>query len=176
MRIVVSGTHASGKSTLISDFRQRHPRFVLLDDPYDSLDEASGADEGAFARQLRISVTRLADSADADVIAERGPLDFLAYLTALQHLGRSDGDLLHRATEIVEDSLADIDLIALLPLDERHPIDVPDDEDPALRDAMDAALLEIADDLAALPDAPRFVTLTGDRSARVGALDASIPT
>lgn len=32
MRIVVSGTHASGKSTLVSDFAVRHPDFVVLPD------------------------------------------------------------------------------------------------------------------------------------------------
>ena len=40
MRIVVSGTHASGKSTLISDFALRHPEFVVLPDPFEALDDA----------------------------------------------------------------------------------------------------------------------------------------
>ncbi|NYD65690.1 hypothetical protein [Agromyces atrinae] len=37
MRIVVSGTHASGKSTLISDFALKHPEYAVLPDPPDFL-------------------------------------------------------------------------------------------------------------------------------------------
>ena len=80
------------------------------------------------------------------MISERGPLDFVAYLTALEQLGRSDGELIARATTIADASLTDVDLVVLLPLDDRHPIRVPIDEDPALRDAMDAALLDLADE------------------------------
>ena len=35
MRIVISGTHASGKSTLIADFASRRPEFEVFPDPYE---------------------------------------------------------------------------------------------------------------------------------------------
>ncbi|WP_417555848.1 hypothetical protein [Microbacterium sp.] len=59
MRIVVSGTHASGKSTLISDFALRHPGFTVLPDPFELLDEASDAPGAAM-----LSLGELIDDPD----------------------------------------------------------------------------------------------------------------
>lgn len=172
MRIVVSGTHASGKSTLISDFCAAHPEYLALPDPFDDLDLDDPASEQSFAAQLRSTASRLIETAhEADVIAERGPLDFLAYLTALVRLGRSEGSLLVRASAIAEASMARVELVAVVPLDATRRIRVPDDEDPALRDAMDEALLELLDDLEREGTAPRIVTITGDPEARVEMLN-----
>ena len=64
MRIVVSGTHASGKSTLISDFVQRHPEYEVLPDPFELMDESWDAPSAAlFAAQLSVAAARLAPSA-----------------------------------------------------------------------------------------------------------------
>ncbi|MFC4138171.1 MULTISPECIES: hypothetical protein [unclassified Microbacterium] len=38
MRIVVSGTHASGKSTLIDAFAAEHPEYRVLPDPFEDPD------------------------------------------------------------------------------------------------------------------------------------------
>ena len=91
MRIVVSGTHASGKSTLVSDVALTHRRFRVLPDPFELVDGLDPVSVTSFHEQLLVSADRLtALPPDADVIAERGPLDFLAYLEALE--------LLHRGT------------------------------------------------------------------------------
>ena len=172
MRIIVSGTHASGKSTLISDFRVAHPEYLALPDPFDDLDFDDPASERSFAAQLRSTASRLAETAhETDVIAERGPLDFLAYLTALTRLGRSDGSLLARASAIAEASMAQVELIAVVPLDGTRRIRVPDDEDPALRVAMDEALLELLDDLESDGMAPPIITIAGDPEARLELLE-----
>jgi len=88
MRIVVAGTHASGKSTLISDFALKHQEFTVLSDPFELVDESWDAPGAAmFATQLRVAADRLHDDGlGAHVIAERGPVDFLAYLLALAEL------------------------------------------------------------------------------------------
>jgi len=104
------------------------------------------------------------------VIAERGPLDFLAYLDALDALGRPgrSSGLQERGAAIVAETAPSIDLLVLLPLSGSG-IDVPDDEDPALRDEMDAALLELADD----PDlvgGARVIELVGDPAQRLDQL------
>ena len=172
MHIVVSGTHASGKSTLVSDFRAAHPEFTVLGDPFDDIESDAPSSAASFVAQLRVSISRLREPArEGSVISERGPVDFLAYLTALEMLGRGDGDLLSRAQELVESSMARIDLIAVLPLDARHPIDVPDDEDPELREAMESALLDALDDLERAGDAPPIVTLTGTPDERLAQLE-----
>lgn len=170
MRITVSGTHASGKSTLISDFRAERPRYVVLGDPFDEIDsellDATG--DASFAAQLRFTVSRLRETArEQHAIFERGPLDFLAYLTASERLGRSDGALIPRATRMVLEALPSMDLLAVLPLDDRWRITVPEEEDPALREAMNDSLLDLLDDLAHDGASPRVIMIAGDPQTRL---------
>jgi hypothetical protein len=66
MRIVVSDTHASGKSILISDFTLRHPGFTVPPDPFELLDEASDVPSAAMLSvQLRLSAERLRTESSA---------------------------------------------------------------------------------------------------------------
>src|SRR4051812_31270280 len=120
MRIVVSGTHASGKSTLIADFAAQHPDYTVLPDPFEDVDAATDhPDAGLFFEQLRVSAVRLMDAdAEERVIAERGPLDFVAYLEALQQLnrpGRSNG-LFRQGVSLARAAMTEVDLLVLLPL------------------------------------------------------------
>ncbi|MEN2740876.1 AAA family ATPase [Microbacterium sp. X-17] len=177
MRIVVAGTHASGKSTLIGDFVARHPEYRVLPDPFDELadDLFDEPDARLFSAQLELAARRLVSlEDDVDVIAERGPLDFLAYLDALDRLGRRgrSREALSAGLACTEQAAAHIDLLALLPLSERHPILVGEDEDPELRDAMNDAVLELADD----PDlaGTAIVELAGDRYARLAQLEEAV--
>lgn len=175
MRIVVSGTHASGKSTLIGDFSAAHPEFEVLSDPYELLDEAGDEpDAGVFLAQLGISARRLTEfEPGAKVVAERGPLDFLAYLTALDELGRASRPGGHpaRAIDLAVAAMAHVDLLVILPLG--GDIRVPEDEDPELRDAMDSALLELSDDPDLLGDA-QVIEVAGDPTTRLAQVEAAI--
>ncbi len=177
MRIVVSGTHASGKSTLISDFALRHPLFTVLPDPFELIDEAWDSPSAAmFAQQLRVSAARLlAPDLGADVIAERGPLDFLAYLIALQDLSRAaiSDELLERSRALAADALRVIDVLAVLPLTSAA-IDVAEDEDLELRAAMDDVLLELVDDPDLIDAGVEIVELTGPPSRRLEALESIV--
>ena len=56
MRIVVSGTHASGKSTLISDFALRHPEFTVLPDGQVQDVKLREASRPEFGHSLRAAV------------------------------------------------------------------------------------------------------------------------
>jgi hypothetical protein len=175
MRIVVSGTHASGKSTLVSDFVLRHPRFTALPDPFELLDEAwDGAYGASFATQLRISATRLsADHSAGDVIAERGPIDFLAYLLALDDAPGS-GDVRERAAEITRQAMAEVDLLVVLPLTARDTIEPADDELLALRESMNDILLDLIDDADVIGEHTKVVEITGDRDERLAALESHV--
>ncbi len=177
MRIIVSGTHASGKSTLISDFRVRHPEYVLLTDPYELLDESDdGPSASMFASQLRFAAARLLDDDLArDVIAERGPIDFLAYLLAMADLSARPiaPDVLERAIDLTRRSVESADLLVVLPLSSRDPIRAGDDEHPELRAAMDGRLLDLLDD----PDivgATIVVEITGTPEERLRALEDAV--
>lgn len=176
MRIVVSGTHASGKSTLISDFALRNPRFEVLPDPFELVDERDDAPAASlFAQQLGIAADRLtAETHGADLIAERGPLDFLAYLLALGELTGAELDdgvherMRHRTAE----ALSTIDLLVVLPLTAGDPMRVGSDEHPELRDAMNDALVELIDDPDLVDPSVTVAEITGSPEARVAALEA----
>lgn len=169
MRIAVSGSHCSGKTTLVEDFLQRHPEYTHEPEPYE-LAEARGADFSADLtaadvwQQLEISVERLSSYAlGSNVIAERSPIDFLAYLEALQAL------MLDSARELARRGMEHVDLLIVLPLGDD--IEAPEDEDPELRDAMNASLLEIVD--GDLPPGVRCVEITGTPRERLAALESA---
>ncbi len=173
MRIVVSGTHASGKSTLISDFVLRHPHFTVLPDPFELIDEAWDAPGAAmFARQLRISADRLARDEHSDVIAERSPLDFLAYLMALDEWTGAgvSREVLDRSRAMTADALRAVDVLIVLPLSTSNPIDVGAEEFPELRLAMNDELLDLVDDTDLIGPGVHLVEITGDRQQRVAQL------
>lgn len=178
MRIVVSGTHASGKSTLLADLAARHPEYRILPDPFEEMrdDAVSELDADLFERQLRISAKRLTalpnDGEDGVVLAERGPIDFLAYLLALDRLrrpGRSAGDL-GAAIEWTRAAAAHIDVLVVLPIDDG--IRVDDEEDPELRDEADQMLRELAED-GDLSGA-RTIEVSGTPEARLAQLEEVI--
>ncbi|MFZ2963216.1 MAG: AAA family ATPase [Rhodoglobus sp.] len=176
MRVVISGTHGSGKSTLISDFALLHSTWMILPDPYEDVDTAE-ATPGAslFAHQLRIAAHRLGEPADGHVIAERGPLDFVAYLIALDDLRRSStsAELTGRSIEVAAEAMRLVDLLVVLPLSEVDAIEIGDDEDLELRDAMNLALLDLVDD-PELTGGATVVEITGNQQERLARLLESI--
>ncbi|MET2010200.1 hypothetical protein ABXJ56_01490 [Microbacterium chocolatum] len=177
MRIVVSGTHASGKSTLIGDVVAALPSYTVLPDPFELIDERFDQPGPAmFLQQLRVAADRLEDDPPADLIAERGPLDFLAYLAALDELGRgaASDEAIARAREMTASALRAVDLLAILPLAEGDGIRPGEDEDLELREATDAALLDLLDDAELIPATTGVVEITGDRAARRRALISAI--
>jgi hypothetical protein len=173
VRIVVSGTHASGKSTVVSDFALAHRRFQVLPDPFDLVDALDPDSAASFHEQLILSAERLTVLPwDADVIAERGPLDFLAYLEALESLGRASvsGPVLHELRAITADALGNVDVLAVLPLSGLEGVWVPDDEDPQLRRSMDERLLDLCDDDELVGQMGGIVELTGTPEERLTCL------
>ncbi|MEI3868131.1 hypothetical protein V6S02_13695 [Microbacterium sp. CCNWLW134] len=180
MRIVVSGTHAAGKSTLISDFVERHPAFVVFSDPFDLIDERwDGPHPAAFAAQLRIAADRLRHPEAADLIAERGPLDFLAYLWALDRMDVADvaPELLDRARAITAEAMHHVDLIVVLPLaadDVDGPAPDEDGEYAELREMMNDILLDLVDDEDLVGPRARTVEIGGAREARLAALTDAV--
>jgi len=185
VRIVVSGTHASGKSTLISDFALRHPEFTVLADPFDMIDERAVArDPRTFAAQLRLAAARLTDDdlADqdegGDLIAERGPLDFLAYLVALAELGDAelDEEFTERAVARTAAALRTVDLLVVLPLAAGDGIEVGDEEDPELRDAMNDALLDLLNDTELIGTNPTITEISGPPEVRLALLERAVET
>lgn len=174
MRIAVSGTHGSGKSTLIDDFLAAHPDYVHEPEPYEQdgvLFETPGVDE--FYAQLERSVEILrGHTPGARVIAERSPVDFLAYLLALHDLRRGGhaSDVIGSAAELAVRGMAHVDLLVVLPLEDA--IDVPESEDLLLREAMNERLLElIANDEFDVLRRVRVLEVHGSPSQRLAMLE-----
>jgi predicted ATPase len=133
MRIAVSGSHCTGKSTLIDAFLRAHPEFIHEPEPYELMGDDFSAEPNVedFLRQLEFNIERLKQhEPGTKVIYERCPLDFLAYIQCLS-----------KATLNVDQALQHLDLIVYLPID--HTIEPPDDEFPKLRKAVDRRLSEI---------------------------------
>lgn len=147
-----------------------------MPDPFDLVDESWDSPGAAlFAARLRISAARLDPGEAAEnLIAERGPIDFLAYLLALDDgTGMSNSrELLERATVMTREALTRVDLLVVLPLTDVDEITPDPDEDLELRDAMNDVLLDLIGDPDIVGERTRVVEITGDRGHRLAALEA----
>ncbi len=139
MRIAVSGTHGVGKTTLVDEFLRLHPEFAHEPEPYAVLVEDYGEQFSQepcvedFLRQLEFNLERLGQHASGEkVIYERCPLDFLAYLNAL------DSNVPEAMLKRISYAMQQLDLIVYLPLEHEG-----GGEYPKLRRAVDRELSEI---------------------------------
>ena len=183
MRVAVSGTHCSGKSTLIDSFLSAHSEFAHEPEPYETLGDLYGEGFGAepsaedFFRQLEYQIERLHRYHPGDrVIFERSPADFLAYLLALEDLRRDTADsaLTKQAVSLAGNAVALLDLIVYLPA---AYVAAPESEDPKLRSAMDARLERILlDDEFDMftSDRPSILELAGPTAQRLRGLEAAL--
>jgi hypothetical protein len=140
MRIAVSGSHHIGKSTLIDEFLRAHPDFIHEPEPYTVMVEDLGEEFSAepcvedFYRQLQFNLDRLRQHApEEQVIYERCPMDFLAYLDVL------DPNSVEECLDEVSNAMRHLDLIVYLPLDDEW----VDSEMPKLQKAVDRRLSAI---------------------------------
>lgn len=147
----MSGTHCTGKSTLIDAFLKIHSDYAHEPEPYEWLEVhgesfADEPDAEMFYRQLEVSVESLArHGRGARVIFERSPVDFLAYLLALQDLGRTgrDCELTTSSVELAATGLQHLDLLVVLPLSASNTHLVSTLEDVELRSATNDRLIEM---------------------------------
>lgn len=176
MRIAVTGTHGSGKTTLVEDFVAAMPGYESVPEPYWLLAQqgvvfADGPDVAGLEEQLKQSCALILATSEADLVFDRCPLDLVAYLEVVSAAEgfewNPDGKLLKR----IEDSLATLDLVAFVPLQRPDEITVAI-EYPKLRTRVDARLKTMLreDDLGLLADGPPVVEITGTRQQRVARL------
>jgi hypothetical protein len=130
-----------------------------------------------FARQLRVAARRLGpDEVAGNVIAERGPLDFLAYLLALDEVtgASSSAELLERSAIVTAEALGYVDLLIMLPLNSADAIEVGADEDPELRTAMNDVLIDLVDDADLVGSRLKVAEVVGSPSDRLRHLEALV--
>ena len=131
MRLAVSGTHRVGKTTLGQMLAELLPDHEFLDEPYHELvgegysfSQPPGTED--FEDQLRYSISSLAQGED-NVIFDRCPVDFIAYLIALE------GDaaaVLHEWAEQVDRAMRSLDGVILVPVEVPDLIEAAPDVDP----------------------------------------------
>jgi len=145
MRIGISGTHGTGKTTLAEALAARLPGHVTADEPYYLLEEA-GYDfafppspedyQALLARSIRSL-----SSPQLRVIFDRTPLDYLAYLAATGADPSAEAD-----ADALQPAFAGLDLLVITPITPETERTLPAAELPALRSAMNNALLELIHD------------------------------
>lgn len=183
MRVAISGTHCSGKSTLIDAFLSVHGEYEYEPEPYEALIDLYGEGFGAepsaddFFRQLEYQIGRLHRFSPGDrVIFERSPADFIAYLLALEDLRRDNADaaLTRQSIKAAGNAVALLDLIVYLPASD---VAAPESEDLRLRSAVDKRLEQILldDDLDLFTnDRPSILDLDGTTAQRLRRLEAAL--
>ncbi|MCO8276482.1 ATP-binding protein [Actinoplanes sp. TRM 88003] len=174
MRVGISGTHGTGKTTLVEALTARLPGHVGVEEPYYLL-EAEGYEfqfppsredyralVGRSARSLR--------SAGSGVVFDRTPLDYLAYLAAggADLSEELDGELLRPA-------FASLDLLVITVITPETERMLPAAELPGLRARMNDALVELVydDPLGAWEDVP-VLELSGSVDGRVEGVIAAL--
>jgi hypothetical protein len=176
MRVGISGTHGTGKTTLAQALCAHLPGHVTADEPYYLLEEEGY--EFAFPPSLEDYRALLARSVQnlgsplllPGVIFDRTPLDYLAYMAAT---GADLSDEADGAT--LRPALASLDLLVITPITPETERVLPGAELPRLRAQMNDALLELVydDPLNAWSDIP-VLELSGPLDARQGVVLAAL--
>ena len=144
MRIAISGTHFSGKSTLVEALSEALPQYMTVDEPYQVLQEegyefAELPSIEDFELQLERSIESLDEKAP-NIIFDRCPADILGYL--LSHTDVEAFDL-EEWLPRVQAAIRKLDLLIFLPIEEPDRIVLPLSEDAAYRQRVDEKLKEI---------------------------------
>jgi AAA domain len=176
MRVGISGTHGTGKTTLAEALCARLAGHVAADEPYYLLEEQGY--EFGFPPSLEDYRALLACSVRSltsppllpGVVYDRTPLDYLAYMAAT---GADPSD--QADTAVLRPALATLDLLVITPITPETEQVLPAAEMPGLRAEMNDALLELAydDPLNAWGDIP-VLELSGPLDGRLDAVLAAL--
>jgi hypothetical protein len=172
MRIGISGTHGTGKTTLAGALCAHLPGHLAADEPYYLLEE-EGYEFGfppstddyraLLARSLR-SLTE--PSPRSGIVFDRTPLDYLAYLAATGADTEREAD-----TPTLKPALASLDLLVITVITSETEQTLPTPDMPELRTRMNDALLDLvyADPLDAWAEVP-LLELAGPLETRLPAI------
>ena len=144
MRIAVSGTHRSGKTTLVDALDHALPTYTTFDEPYSLLvDEGHGFGHVLGLEDFEVQLERslmLIEQSDENSVFDRCPADILAYLVTHRDAPLFDPDRwLTRSLAAMEH----LDLLVFLPVEEPDRIGHAEVEDLDLRNRVDEELRQI---------------------------------
>lgn len=151
MRIAVTSSHRTGKSSLVDELAARLPDHESFAEPYELLVEEGYEPSDPpsledFEAQLERSLEMLSEGGDR-AIFERCPLDFLAYVSV-----HHDGDAFDFEAWLprIEHALSTLDVVVFVPVepDDRIVLSAAELDDDS-RAAVDDALRGVLDDFSA---------------------------
>jgi hypothetical protein len=171
VRIAVSGSHSTGKSTLIAAFLAKSPGYLHEPEAFESLadDVELTSSGGPTAEGLQALLEHTLSSLALHppgtfVVFERSPLDYLAYAAASRSSWPTDSvaSFLAEFVPRVRAAVRSLDLIVFLPVS-RTGVPSRSDEGAGFRRRVDAALqralLDDDYDLFGDPASPRVIEL-----------------
>ena len=176
MRVGISGAHGTGKTTLAETLCAHLPGHVTADEPYYLLEEEGY--EFGFPPSLEDYRALLARSVRSltspplvpQVIFDRTPLDYLAYMAATG--ADPSGEA---STAALQPAFRSLGLLIITPITPETEQVLPTAEMPGLRSQMNDALLELVyhDPLNAWGDLP-VLELSGPLDSRLDAVLAAL--
>jgi AAA domain-containing protein len=175
MRVGISGTHGTGKTTLAEALCAHLPGHVAADEPYYLLEE-QGHEFGFppaledYRALLACSLRSLSPPLLPGIVFDRTPLDYLAYMAA------TGADPCYEAdAATLRPALASLDLLVITLITPETEQVLPAAEMPRLRSHMNDALLDLVydDPLNAWADIP-VLELTGPLDGRLDAVLAAL--
>jgi hypothetical protein len=175
MRVGISGTHGTGKTTLAEALCAHLPGHVAADEPYYQLVD-EGYEFGSpppledYRAMLAYSVRSMTQADSDAVIFDRTPLDYLAYLAA------AGADPAGEASPAgLRNAFARLDLLVITPITPETERLLPPPELPELRAQVNHALLDLVydDPLNAWEGIP-VLELSGPLDGRLAAVLAAL--
>ena len=144
MRIAVSGSHRTGKTTLIEELARALPGYGTVDEPYYLLEEeghefAEMPSVEDFELQLERSIDCLAEAQENQLL-DRCPADILAYL--MTHRDSDEFDV-EPWLPRVRGAMQQLDLIIFVPIEHPDRIIVSEPDRGRLRRRVDEELRAI---------------------------------
>jgi len=163
MRIAISGSHATGKSTLVAELAHRLSGYTTIDEPFYILeDEGHVFGDPPSTEDFELlfdrSVSLLQELHASNVLFDRSPADYLAYLIALDPALVSADHIEAAAT-----ALTTLDLVVFVPIERLDRVEAADA--PRLRRRVDRILRDmLLDDSAGF--GVRVITVSGTVTQR----------
>ena len=171
MRVAISGSHRTGKSTLVDELSMRLPGYTTIDEPYhvmaeDGYEFCHPPSVEDYQAQLEHAIESLSED-ETHVLFDRCPADFLGYISVHEEAENVDLDEWLPRVRVAVQTL---DLIVFAPIETRDRIAFsPSDDDEETRAAVDEKLREIlVDD--SLDLAVEVLEVEGGTETRVSAV------
>jgi predicted ATPase len=163
MRIAISGSHGTGKSTLLRELATHLDGYETVDEAYHLLDSAGCAfrdppTDDDFVALVDYAASLFSERSTGDALFDRSPADYLAYLAAAYPDFVRDEHIAATAA-----ALATLDLVVFVPIERPDRIHVGDA--PKLRRRVDRVLREMLVE-GAWPFSARVVEVSGSIAQR----------